>query len=223
MDTARQKTLDRNALYKEHSQTIDSLRDALLRELTSLVDEFSLNERRAGAVAAYMNDRGNNAETNLSLDNQPFLSTYCFYKVTLFRFLLRNSYSLPTTLSLILGIIRWRLKRSVDDLSYTDLPAQLFENPFVFFHKQDKIQRPVLVINVQYLPTFNSSEFTEQLRPFMILIMEMARKLTWDITKIREERGEELPLVQDLLIIVNLANAGRVPMVYDILHVIPVG
>jgi hypothetical protein len=53
--------------------------------------------------------------------------------------------------------------------------------------------------------------------------MEMARKLTWDITKIREERGEELPLVQDLLIIVNLANAGRVPMVYDILHVIPVG
>jgi hypothetical protein len=171
MDTARQKTLDRNALYKEHSQTIDSLRDALLRELTSLVDEFSLNERRAGAVAAYMNDRGNNAETNLCLDNQPFLSTYCFFKVTLFRFLLRNSYSLPTTLSLILGIIRWRLKRSVDDLSYTDLPAQLFENPFVFFHKQDKIQRPVLVINVQYLPTFNSSEFTEQLRPFMILIM----------------------------------------------------
>jgi hypothetical protein len=47
----------------------------------------------------------------------------------------------------------------------------------------------------------------------MILIMEMARKLTRDITMVREERGEDLPLVQDLVIVVNLANAGRVPMV----------
>lgn len=139
--------------------------------------------------------------------NSPFPPT-----VTLFRFLLRNSYSLPTTLSLVLGNIRWRLKRSVDSLSYSDLPAHLFDNPFVFFHKQDRLQRPVLVINVQHLPKLDSSEFAEQLRPFMILIMEMARKLTRDITKVREERGEELPLVQDLIIIVNLANAGRVPM-----------
>lgn len=58
MDSARQKIIDRNALYKEHTQTIDSLRDALLRELNQLVDEFSLNEQQAASVAAYMNDRG---------------------------------------------------------------------------------------------------------------------------------------------------------------------
>lgn len=68
MDSARQKILDRNALYKEHSQTIDSLRDALLRELTSLVDEFSLNERQAASVAAYMNDRG---RSNTGIRNLP--------------------------------------------------------------------------------------------------------------------------------------------------------
>jgi hypothetical protein len=101
----------------------------------------------------------------------------------------------------------------VDKLSYKHLAAELFDSPFVFFHKQDKLQRPVLVINVQYLPQFDSSEFAEQLRPFMILIMEMARKLTRDITLVREDRGEDLPLVQDLVIIVNLANAGRVPIV----------
>ncbi|KAI8577274.1 hypothetical protein K450DRAFT_282783 [Umbelopsis ramanniana AG] len=189
MDSARQKIIDRNALFKEHAPTIDSLRDALLREMNQLVDEFSLNEQQAASVAAYMNDR-----------------------VTLFRFLLRNAYSLPTTLSLVLGNIRWRIKHNIDTLAYTTLPSQLFENPFVFFHKQDKLQRPVLVINVQYLPKFDSNEFADQLRPFMILIMEMGRKLTRDITKVREERGEDLPLVQDLVIIVNLANAGRVPM-----------
>lgn len=133
--------------------------------------------------------------------------------VTLFRFLLRNGYSLPTTLSLVLGNIRWRIKHNIDSLAYANLPSQLFENPFVFFHKQDKLQRPVLVINVQYLPKFDSNEFADQLRPFMILMMEMGRKLTRDITKVREERGDDLPLVQDLVIIVNLANAGRVPMV----------
>jgi hypothetical protein len=58
MDSARQKIIDRNAFYKEHAQTIDSLRDALLRELNQLVDEFSLNEQQAASVAAYMNDRG---------------------------------------------------------------------------------------------------------------------------------------------------------------------
>ncbi|KAG2187055.1 hypothetical protein INT44_003283, partial [Umbelopsis vinacea] len=189
MDSARQKIIDRNALFKEHAQTIDSLRDALLREMNQLVDEFSLNEQQAASVAAYMNDR-----------------------VTLFRFLLRNGYSLPTTLSLVLGNIRWRIKHNIDSLAYANLPSQLFENPFVFFHKQDKLQRPVLVINVQYLPKFDSNEFADQLRPFMILMMEMGRKLTRDITKVREERGDDLPLVQDLVIIVNLANAGRVPM-----------
>jgi hypothetical protein len=135
------------------------------------------------------------------------------YPVTLFRFLLRNSYSLPTTLSLVLENIRWRLKSRVDKLSYKALPSILFDTPFVFFHKQDKLHRPVLVINVEYLPTFDSSEFAERLQPFMILMMEMARKLTRDITMVREERGEELSLVQDLVIVVNLANAGRVPMV----------
>ncbi|KAJ2957016.1 hypothetical protein NQZ79_g7199 [Umbelopsis isabellina] len=189
MDTARQKITDRNALFKEHSETVNSLRNALLRELTSLVQEFSLDDQRAAAVAAYMNDR-----------------------VTLFRFLLRNDYSLPTALSLLLKNIRWRLKNEVDTLTYKTLPSELFDSPFVFFHKQDKLQRPVLVINVQYLPKYDSSVFVEKLRPFMILIMEMARKLTRDITMVREERGEKLPLVQDLVIIVNLANAGRVPM-----------
>lgn len=58
MDTARQKITDRNALFKEHSETVNSLRNALLRELTSLVQEFSLDDQRAAAVAAYMNDRG---------------------------------------------------------------------------------------------------------------------------------------------------------------------
>lgn len=58
MDSARQKIIDRNALFKEHAQTIDSLRDALLREMNQLVDEFSLNEQQAASVAAYMNDRG---------------------------------------------------------------------------------------------------------------------------------------------------------------------
>jgi hypothetical protein len=58
METVRQKIEHRNSLYKEYSETIDSLRDALLREVTSLVDELSLNEAQAASVAAYMNDRG---------------------------------------------------------------------------------------------------------------------------------------------------------------------
>lgn len=120
--------------------------------------------------------------------------------------------------------IRWRLDNEVDTLTFKTLPSELFDSPFVFFHKQDKLQRPILVINVQYLPKYDSSVFVEKLRPFMILIMEMARKLTRDITMVREDRGEELPLVQDLVIVVNLANAGRVPMVLlkPILHVISI-
>jgi hypothetical protein len=77
MDTARQKIIDRNDLFKEHSETINSLRNALLRELTSLVQEFSLDDQRAAAVAAYMNDRGNlSMNMYYQADKQMILNLY---------------------------------------------------------------------------------------------------------------------------------------------------
>lgn len=157
--------------------------------------------------------------------------------VTLFRFLKRAKYSVPSAVNLLLSTIRWRIENHVDALSYKTLPREFFAEPFFFFHKTDRLQRPIALLNVRYLPKFNSgSEYVgehgkdggqgtkdetqgQKLRRFAIFGLEMARKLTWDLTRERERRRDLEPLVMHFILLIDLKNAGFLAMVGVLLFV----
>lgn len=133
----------------------------------------------------------------------------------MFRFLRKNNYSLPTSLSLLLDTIRWRILGDIDNIRISTVRDFLSE-PLVYFHKMDKVNRPVLIVNLAYLPKAPiGSDVTEFLTPLVIFVLETARLLTWDITKERIEAGVENPLVLDTLVLVEFQNAKPLPVVSE--------
>lgn len=88
------------------------------------------------------------------------------------------------------------------------------DEPFVYFHKVDKVNRPVLIVNLAYLPKAPADCYvTEFLTPLVIFVLETARLLTWDLTKQRTKEGVENPLVLDTVVLVEFKNANSLPTV----------
>lgn len=135
----------------------------------------------------------------------------------MFRFLRKNKYSLPTSLSLLLDTIRWRILADIDSIRFSTV-RDFLNKPFVYFHKVDKVNRPVLIVNLAYLPNApEGCDVTEFLTPLVIFVLETARLLIWDVTKERIEAGTENPLVQDTLVLVEFKNANALPMVQNLI------
>ncbi len=88
------------------------------------------------------------------------------------------------------------------------------DEPLVYFHKVDKLNRPVLIVNLAYLPnTPADCDVTEFLSPLVIFVLETARLLTWDMTKERIQQGIKDPLVLDTVVLVEFKNASSLPTV----------
>lgn len=120
---------------------------------------------------------------------------------------------MPTSLSLILDTIRWRILGDIHNIRISTL-QHFLDEPLVYFHKVDKLNRPILIVNLAYLPTTPMDcDVTEFLSPLVIFVLETARLLTWDITKERTEAGIKDPLVLDTVVLVEFKNAKSLPTV----------
>ncbi|RUP48581.1 hypothetical protein BC936DRAFT_144353 [Jimgerdemannia flammicorona] len=205
MEYQKQKLSEYNRLFKHHKDDIDKLSTALKRELPNLCAELELDPTAISKCYDYVSDR-----------------------VTLFRYLKRARYSLPTAQSSMLSTVRWRIENNIDSLYYRNLPREFFSSPLFFFHKTDRLQRPIALLNLQYLPKFNRTPVptdaddeheeeeedgkcvsqAQRIRRFAMLVLEMVRKLTWDLTRERERRGDPEPLVMQFILLVDLKTAG---------------
>lgn len=134
--------------------------------------------------------------------------------MTLFRYLRKNSFSLPTALSLLLDTMQWRLKERVEELTLTHVQGML-SSPLCFFRRQDKSGRPVLVIQLRYFPsTFrDNSELLESIMPLVVFVLETTRKLLLDHTEQRILQGHPHPIMSDLTILIDFKNANSLPKV----------
>ncbi|KAI8148191.1 hypothetical protein BJV82DRAFT_506700 [Fennellomyces sp. T-0311] len=190
MDFQTKRLAELNRLYTEHESSIDSLQAGLRRELPLLVQEFKLSLDQTEALDDYVNDRA-----------------------TIFRFLRKNNFSLPHTLSLLVDTLKWRIRESVDNLKLSDIDPCFFKEPFCFFHKTDRWCRPVLIIQLRHLPSAldEASDKITFLSSFTMFVLETIRKITWEATQERMNNGVENPVVTDTLVLVDFKNAKSLP------------
>lgn len=129
--------------------------------------------------------------------------------VTMFRYLRKNNYSLPTTLSLLLDTIRWRLTEQVDSIRLSSVSHDFLCHPLVYFYKQDIYKRPVLIIQLAYLPKIQQgNNIDEFLSPLVIFVLETARLLLYDLAKESNDN-----IVFDINILIDFKEASSLPTV----------
>jgi hypothetical protein len=100
-------------------------------------------------------------------------------------------------------------------LTFEDCAPFFDQNALAFFHGLDNTENhPLLFVRLASFPTLEKHKtLTEQIGPYACLIMEMARKLTWDMTCDRVNRGESCVLVSQFLVVVNVSKAPFIPAV----------
>lgn len=116
----------------------------------------------------------------------------------------------------LLDTILWRIEYKVDHLTFEDAIEFFDQNGFVFFHGTDNTaSHPLVFVQLRYFPKQfkEKKSLTEHIRPFACLIMEMARKLTWEMTCDRINRGEPCALVSRMTVLVNVSKAPLIPIV----------
>lgn len=86
--------------------------------------------------------------------------------------------------------------------------------PLVYFHKTDKVNRPILIINLAHLPKAPAgADVSEYLTPLVIFVLETARLLLWDACQERMKAGVENPMVLETLVLVDFKDANSLPTV----------
>jgi hypothetical protein len=104
-------------------------------------------------------------------------------------------------------------------LTFEECASFFGQTPFAFFHGLDNTgDHPLLFVRLAYFPTLDKNKtLTEQIRPYACLMMEMARKFTWDMTCDRALRGESCILVSQFVVLVNVSKAPFIPAVSSLL------
>ncbi|KAI9317548.1 hypothetical protein BX666DRAFT_1938284 [Dichotomocladium elegans] len=187
MDVDEKRMEDLNELYKEHESDIASIHSALKREMPLLVQEYKLSFDQTAALDEYINDR-----------------------VTIFRYLRKNGFLIPHTLSRMLDTLKWRIHKNVGLLTVEDQNPAFFEGPFCFFHGNDRIGRPVVLIQLSYLPDIvgDASEF---LSPFITFVFETSRRITCKASMDRMKNGEKNPIVTESVLLIDFKKAKSLP------------
>ncbi|KAL0140572.1 hypothetical protein V8B55DRAFT_1508505 [Mucor lusitanicus] len=171
MDVYSKRHIESNQLYKQYERAIDSIHSAVQREIPHLIHEFDLSIQEMHALNDFIDDRA-----------------------TLFRFLRKNNYSLPTALSLLLDTIRWRIIADIDNIRIPSVADDFLAEPLVYFHKTDKINRPILMINLAHLPKAPAgTDVSDHLTP------------------LRVKAGIEHPMVLETLVLVDFKDANSLP------------
>ncbi|ORY97434.1 hypothetical protein BCR43DRAFT_523614 [Syncephalastrum racemosum] len=190
MEFQRQRLHDLNVLYKENEKLIDSVQSGLRREIPLLIQEFKPSLEQTAALDEYINDR-----------------------ITLFRFLRKNNYSLPHTLSLLVDNLRWRLREHIETFTFAAVKEPFFDAPYCFFSdERDGAGRPVLVIQLSQLPEAPpNADLKEFFAPFVIYMLETIRKVTLDISLSRIAASSKDPIMTDILVLVDFKDARPLP------------
>ncbi|GAN01128.1 hypothetical protein MAM1_0005c00559 [Mucor ambiguus] len=189
MDVYTKRHIESNQLYKQHERAIDSIHNAVQREIPRLIHEFDLSIQEMHALNDFIDDRA-----------------------TLFRFLRKNNYSLPTALSLLLDTIRWRIMADIDNIRIPSVADDFLAEPLVYFHKTDRVNRPILMINLTHLPKAPAgTDVSEYLTPLVIFVLETARLLLWDTCQERIKANIQHPMVLETLVLVDFKNADSLP------------
>ncbi|KAI8071560.1 CRAL-TRIO domain-containing protein [Gongronella butleri] len=195
MDFHQKKVQETNELYEEHADTVEKLHAALRREIPLLTQEFQLSFAQVKVLELFMAD-----------------------KLTLFRYLRRNQFSLPVALSLLLDTIRWRITERIDELSITHV-QDLLQKPLCFFNGFDRVGRPILIIQLRYFSAYeNTDDLLAAVLPLIIYLLETARKLTADLTKQRQKQNIPKPIISDLLLLVDFKDASHLPKDFSLVQ-----
>lgn len=119
----------------------------------------------------------------------------------------------------LLDTIQWRRDQSIADMSYISSASYFYSDTsggFAFFHKQDRLGRPIVVVRMRYFPQVpktSTISLTELIRSYACLVMEMARRIMLDITRQREQEGLSCALVSQMVVIIDTAKSPFIPIV----------
>lgn len=142
-----------------------------------------------------------------------FLLTLFFGTVTLFRFLRRCEFVVPTALALMLATIQWRLKENIDSFRYDQMPIELKEAGLAFFRNYDKLNRPIAYVRLRHFPKFSQGSLLDNIKPLLYYVMETARKLTRDLTKQREQENMQNSFTSQIAVVIDIKSAPLLPFV----------
>ena len=134
--------------------------------------------------------------------------------VTIYRFLKDTEFVEDETIERLLDTVRWRLEHHIGTMTYQTIASEFYDQGFAFFHKQDKLGRPVAIIQMRHFPKFKdkTKALSDFMQPFACLVMEMARQITRDLTKKNKEQNMTPVLISQISIIIDIAKAPFVPI-----------
>ncbi|KAL7314366.1 hypothetical protein PS15m_005948 [Mucor circinelloides] len=184
----QEKVVFLNSQYQDNSELISRMQETLLKDIVLM---------------------------KLSIDELNDTKEYLKDKVTIFRFLRECKFDFDQAHARLLDTILWRIEYKIDHLTFEDAIEFFDQNGFVFFHGTDNTaSHPLVFVQLRYFPKQfkEKKSLTEHIRPFACLIMEMARKLTWEMTCDRINRGEPCALVSRMTVLVNVSKAPLIPI-----------
>ncbi|CAO3699862.1 unnamed protein product [Rhizopus stolonifer] len=170
--------IESKTLFTKQQETIENIKNTLKREITLLVEEYDLTEQ-----------------------DMHYLNEFIQDKVNLFRYLRKNNNNVDTCLSLLLDTIKWRIRHDVDRIDPSHFQHQ---KKLVYFHKTDKLNRPIVIIHLSEL-SLDDTDPTEQLTPLIIFVLESIRKLIYKMF-----RGDD-PVFETVLL-VDFKDASSLPV-----------
>ncbi|CAO3593300.1 unnamed protein product [Absidia cylindrospora] len=95
---------------------------------------------------------------------------------------------------------------------------------FAFFNKQDRFERPVVVVRMRHFPNFGELALSDTIPQFACLVMEVARKWTLELTRRNELQrfqdsnantlyyDSQLVLVSQIVVIIDISKSPMIPL-----------
>ncbi|KAI9319685.1 CRAL-TRIO domain-containing protein [Dichotomocladium elegans] len=187
LELLQQRSALLNLEYLQHKEDLDYLEERLTHDLDSF---------------------------DWTLDDRVYAKDYIKDRVTLFRYLYTQNFDVQKAHEELLETVKWRQKHGIGQMTYQSVAREFFEDGFAFFHKQDRLGRPVAVVRLRYFPQFRdkSVTLTDQMRPYTCLVLEMVRKIMLDITRENERSGIHSPLVSQMAVIIDIGKAPYIPI-----------
>lgn len=139
--------------------------------------------------------------------------------VTLFRFLRETKFDFDKAHEQLLETIRWRMEIGIADLTWEssiEFFANTDQGAFAFYHKTDKTDCPLIHVRLRLFPTDyrdKTQRLLDHIQRFACLMLEIGRKLTWEMTCERTKRNEPCVLVSQMTVVVNIQKAPMIPIV----------
>ncbi|KAI8981879.1 hypothetical protein BDF20DRAFT_863739 [Mycotypha africana] len=206
----QEKIVSQNSMFIQNMSIIESIQEQLLKRIVLR----SLSSTDYDDAKDYIQD-----------------------KVTIFRFLKEADFDEEVALQKLDKVLAWRIEQHIARLTYQDCSAFFSEDgALTFFHKVDISGHfPLVFVKLANFPsskrlyaTNTRSRNTRRrklvnyVQPYACFVMEMARKLTWDMTKERMKRNEQYVLVAEIMALVDVSKAPMIPIDAELIRAMSV-